>query len=49
MRLRRWAVALAVAVSVLASACGSRGTDESSVQRLKGQRLEVTAVWSGEE
>ncbi len=49
MRVRRLVMTGAAAVVLLASACGSRGADEGGVQRLKGQRLEVAAVWSGEE
>jgi ABC-type glycerol-3-phosphate transport system substrate-binding protein len=49
MRLRRWALAVTVAVVLPASACGSNGADEGRAQPLKGQQLEVAAVWSGEE
>ncbi len=49
MRLRRSALVMTFMVVLLANACGSNGADTARVQRLKGQQLEVAAVWSGEE
>ena len=44
----RWARLLAVLAAVLAAGC-SAGPPASSAQSLRGQKLEVAAVWSGVE
>ncbi len=49
MGLRRCALVVTAAIVLLVGSCGSNGAEEGGVQRLKGQRLEVAAVWSGEE
>ncbi|MDQ3679986.1 MAG: extracellular solute-binding protein [Actinomycetota bacterium] len=43
------AIALVGALTMVASACNGSGGDQAANTQLKGQQLEVVAVWSGEE
>ena len=49
MRRWRWSLALVAALATVGLACN--GSEEATVadQRLRGQQLEVAAVWTGEE